>query len=67
MWELVHMPDVSLESDVARVRDPPRPFWRGTSVGSASGCGTPKNEEAECEEAVPVLPLICVGSDWRVV
>ena len=24
MWELVHMPDVSLESDVARVRDPPR-------------------------------------------
>ena len=29
MWELDHMSDESLESDVARVRDSPRPFWRG--------------------------------------
>ena len=26
VWELVQMPDVSLESDLARVRDPPRRF-----------------------------------------
>ena len=33
MWELVHMPDVSLESDVARVRDPlPALFGGGLYV-----------------------------------
>ena len=34
MWELVHMLDVSLESDVARVRNPPRPFRRGMCFSS---------------------------------
>ena len=34
MWELVHMSDVSLESDVARVRNSPRLFWQGMCISS---------------------------------